>query len=81
MKNKSKCKLKHRTRIFISLGMAFVLAIIVMSIQIYFGYTNAYESGVDGYMVKVFGLEIYALIKSGDVYLGTSIGKNMGILC
>ena len=80
MINKTRRKFKHSTRILISLGTGFILAMIVISMKIYFGYTYAYKSGVDGYMVKVFGISIYAIIRDGDIYLGTAIGKSIGLL-
>ena len=81
LKNKTRHKFIQSKRIFISLGIGFILAMIVMSIKIYFGYAYAYKSGADGYMVKVFGIGIYALIRHGDIYLGTAMGKGIGLLC
>lgn len=79
MKNKN--NLKHSTRVIISLGIGFVLAMIVMFIGIFIGYTYAYKSGVDVHMVNIFGIGIYTLNKNGNIYSGTAIGKSMGALC
>ena len=80
MKNKKK-QIKAPLRILIFLVSGFALAMICMTIAIYFGYDNAYKSSMDNYSVYLFGLEIYTLTKTGTEYAGTSIGMNMGILC
>ena len=64
-----------------ALILGFALAMLSMAIAIYVGYSQAYAGGVSVKEVYVFGLNIYEITKSGQVYIGTSIGKNMGIVC
>ncbi len=80
MTNKKK-KMKTSSKIIIGLVIGFVIAMICMTISICFGYAAAYNSSVDSYMVKLFGINIYSLSKSGTEYVGTTIGTNMGIIC
>lgn len=80
MENKKK-QLKTPVRLLIFLTIGFAIAMIFMTIAIYFGYNNAYSSLGNSYSVNLFGLEIYTLTKVGDEYAGTSIEMNMGILC
>ncbi|MEG1166344.1 MAG: LlsX family protein, partial [Oscillospiraceae bacterium] len=75
MKTKRK-KLKTPLRIAIFLVIGFALAMLFMTIAIYFGYNNAYNNSVDNYSVNLFGMGIYTLTKAGAEYVGTSIGTN-----
>ena len=67
--------------IVIAAGIGFAVAMAVMAVAIYFGYTDAYASEVDSMQVKLLGLPIYDLLKTGDSYAGSSVGQNMGIVC
>lgn len=43
------------------LVIGFVVAIILMSVAIYFGDINVYSTSVDTLPVKIFGIPIYEL--------------------
>ena len=45
------------------------------------GYTNAYSTDVNTLTVKILGIPIYELTKSGTEYIGKSIGVYMGAVC
>ena len=73
--------MKMQIRILIALAIGFVIAMLLMSVKIYFGFTNAYSTNVNALTVKILGIPIYELIKSGTEYFGKSIGIHMGALC
>ncbi len=54
---------------------------LLMSVAIYFGFTNAYSTNVNALTVKIVGLPIYELTKSGTEYAGKSMGIYMGAVC
>ena len=72
-------KMKNRT--LIALAVGFVIAMLLMSVKIYFGFTNAYSTNINVLTVKILGISIYELTKSGSEYLGKSIGIHMGAVC
>lgn len=57
------------------------VAMLIMGIFIYFGYTKAYDTNVELFTVKILGLPVYQLIKTGDSYVGEGKGIYMGIFC
>lgn len=61
--------------------IGFVIAMVLMSIAIYFGYSNAYRLDVERYTVKLLGISIYELTRIGTEYAGAAIGKHMGLIC
>jgi len=65
---------KKKIKIVIALAIGFAIAMVLMSVVIYFGYTNAYSTGVDTLTVKILGIPIYELTKSGTEYVGKTIG-------
>ncbi len=73
--------MKRKTKVIIALAIGFVMAMILMSVAIYFGYTKAYSSGIESRVVKLLGIPIYELTKSGTKYVGTSMGPYMGLIC
>ena len=73
--------MKKKTKIRIALIVGFALAMLLMSVAIYFGYTNAYSTNVDALTVKILGIPIYELTKSGTEYIGKTIGIYMGVVC
>ena len=68
-------------RIIIALAIGFVIAMLLMSVKIYFGFTNAYSTNVNALTVKILGIPIYELTKSGTEYFGKSRGIYMGAVC
>ena len=66
--------MKMKNRILIALAVGFVIAMLLMSVKIYFGFTNAYSTNVNALTVKILGIPIYELIKSGTEYYGKSSG-------
>lgn len=70
-----------KNRILIALAVGFVIAMLLMSVKIYFGFTNAYSTNINVITVKILGIPIYELTKSGSEYLGKSIGIHMGAVC
>lgn len=57
--------MKMKNRILIALAVGFVIAILLMSVKIYFGFTNAYSTNINVLTVKILGIPIYELTKSG----------------
>lgn len=80
MKN-DEVKMKKKIKIIVELVIGFAVAMILMSVVIYFGYINAYSTSVDTLTVKILGIPIYELTKSGTKYVGKTIGINMGVVC
>ena len=68
--------MKKKIKILIALIVGFALAMLLMSVAIYFGYTNAYSTDVNTLTVKILGIPIYELTKSGTEYIGKSIGED-----
>ena len=73
--------MKKKIKILIALIVGFALAMLLMSVAIYFGFTNAYSTDVNALTVKILGIPIYELTKSGTEYIGKSIGVYMGAVC
>lgn len=57
--------MKMINRILIALAVGFVIAMLLMSVKIYFGFTNAYSTNINVLTVKILGIPIYELTKSG----------------
>ena len=66
--------MKKKVKILIALIVGFALAM-------HFGFTNAYSANVNALTVKILGMPIYELTKSGTEYIGKSIGIYMGAVC
>lgn len=73
--------MKRWLRVLIAVGAGFGIAMLIMTMAIYFGYTHAYASGGALYDVRILGIKIYELALDGEKYSGVSIGENMGIFC
>ena len=73
--------MKMKNRILIALAVGFVIAMLFMSVKIYFGFTNAYSTNINVITVKILGIPIYEITKSGTEYSGKSIGIHMGAVC
>lgn len=73
--------MKPATRRLITLACGFGVAMLLMAVAIYFGYSNAYRYGTDTSEVYLFGFNIYHLVLSGEKYVGTSNGPAMGGVC
>lgn len=73
--------MKNKVKLILALVIGFVIAMIIMSIAIYFGYTSAYSTGVELFTVRVLGIPIYELSKTGTEYAGVSNGICMGMFC
>ncbi len=73
--------MKKKMKIIAALIIGFVVAMILMSVVIYFSYVNAYSTNIDTLTVKILGMPIYELTKSGTKYIGTTIGIYMGVVC
>jgi hypothetical protein len=69
--------MKKSIKILSALIVGFALGTLVMTVVIYFGYTNAYSTGVNASTVKMLGIPIYELTKSGTKYIGESLVNNM----
>lgn len=54
-----------KNRILIALAVGFVIAMLLISVKIYFGFTNAYSTNINVLTVKILGIPIYELTKSG----------------
>lgn len=73
--------MKKSVKIAAVLAIGFAAAMLLMSVSIYFGYSNAYRTDAGQYTVRLLGLSIYELTKSGMAYSGAAIGQHMGIIC
>ena len=73
--------MKKKIKIIVELVIGFAVAMILMSVVIYFGYINAYSTSVDTLTVKILGIPIYELTKSGTKYIGKTIEIYMGVVC
>lgn len=67
--------------IAIALAVGFAIAMVLMGISIYFGYTEAYRTNASALTVRMFGIPIYELTKRGEAYTGESMGPWMGFVC
>lgn len=81
MKSEKINKKKKILWLVVALTIGLVIAMIIMTVAIYFGFSTAYSLGTSNYSVKILGLKIYELSKVRDTYTGTSVGVNMGIFC
>lgn len=70
-----------KKKIIITLLASFIIAMIIMSVAIFIAYTSAYKTGVGASTVKLLGLPIYEIFKSGTKYKGQSKGIYMGAFC
>lgn len=70
-----------RTKIIIALIVGFAIAMLLMAVYIYFGYTKAYSSDVDALTVRMLGIPIYKITKTGTAYAGKVMGPYMGLVC
>lgn len=73
--------MKKHVKITIALAGGFVVAMLLKTIAIFFGYTQAYDTGVETLIVRLVGIPIYMLTKSGSKYVGQSQGVYMGLVC
>jgi len=73
--------MNKKIKIIIALILGFVIAIIWMGIAIYFAYCQAYSTNIGALTVRVFGIPIYELTRTGTFYVGKAVGKYMGVLC
>lgn len=73
--------MKKHVKITIALAGGFVAAMLLMTIAIFFGYTKAYDTGIKTLIVRLVGIPIYTLTKSGSKYVGQSQGSYMGLVC
>ena len=76
-----KRKMKNSKTIIIAIIVGLAVAMLVMAVAIYLGYTNAYISNVNEINISIFGINIKKKKKNVDKYIGSSIGQNMGIIC
>ncbi len=73
--------MNKKIKIIIALVTGFVIAMMLMGVAIYFGYTKAYSIHVDALTVRILGIPIYELTKAGSEYAGKTMGTYMGIFC
>lgn len=73
--------MKKHVKITIALVGGFLVAMLLMTIAIFIGYTQAYNTGIEASIVRLVGIPIYTLTKSGSKYLGQSQGSYMGLVC
>ena len=73
--------MRKKKKILIAMLVGFALAMLLMCVAIYFGFTNAYSKNVCALTVKILGIPIYEITKSETEYVGKSIGIYMGAVC
>ena len=59
--------MKKKIKLLLTLIVGFAVAMLIMGIFIYFGYTKVYETDVELFNVKILGLPIYQLTKMGEL--------------
>lgn len=72
---------KKSVKILLALVIGFAVAMLAMTTAIFFGYTEAYDTEAETLLVRLFGIPIYRLVKSGSKYVGESQGTWMGLVC
>lgn len=70
--------MNKKIKIIVALISGFVIAMILMGLTIYFAYCQAYSTNIGALTVRVFGIPIYELTRTGTSYIGKSY---MGVLC
>lgn len=70
--------MNKKIKIIVALISRFVIAMILMGLTIYFAYCQAYSTNIGALTVRVFGIPIYELTRTGTSYIGKSY---MGVLC
>lgn len=73
--------MKKAVKIISALVIGFAVAMLAMTTAIFFGYTKAYATDVEVALIKLIGIPIYKLTKSGSEYVGESQGAFMGLVC
>lgn len=73
--------MKKKTKIMLAIAIGFAIAMLIMTIAIYFGYINAYRMDVETFFVRLIFIPIYKLTKIGAEYMGEPQGVFMGIFC
>lgn len=73
--------MKKPVKIALSFIIGFAVAMILMSIAIYFGFSSACRTDAGQYTVRLLGISIYTITKSGTEYAGAAIGPHMGMVC
>lgn len=74
-------RMKQGVKIILALVIGFAVAMLLMMVAIFFGYTNAYDTGVETFVVRLAGIPIYKLAKNGSDYASESQGVYMGFVC
>lgn len=74
--------MKKVVKIAIALAIGFAIGIILIAVAIYYGYADAYSTGVGQLTVKILGMPIYELTKTGTEYAGSPApGIYKGAVC
>lgn len=73
--------MKTALRVVLAWAIGVGVAMLIMAIAIYFGYSNVYRQGQQTSEVYLFGLNIYHLTLQGNKYVGTAVGEEMGKFC
>ncbi len=68
---------KQFKRIIIEIIAGIILAVILCSIWIGFGYYEAKAKDISEYIVRFFGIQIYAISKEAGNYKGIANNQNM----
>lgn len=61
--------MKKKIKIIVALVIGFAVAMILMSVVIYFGYINAYSTSVDTLTVKILGIPLLSAEKTPYIFL------------
>lgn len=73
--------MKRKAKIILALVIGFIVAMLIMAIAIFFGYTKAYSTNAETLLVRLAGIPIYQLTKNGSEYIGESKSVLMGSVC
>ena len=72
--------MKQFLRICLEIFIGSVISTILSAILIAIGYYKVKNNDLDSYSVRLIGVTLYDITKSGDKYVGQAINQNMSII-
>lgn len=72
--------MKQFLRICLEIFIGSVISTILSAILIAIGYYKVKNNDLDSYSVRLIGVTLYDITKSGNEYVGQAINQNMSII-
>lgn len=72
--------MKQFLRICLEIFIGSVISTILSAILIAIGYYKVKSNNLDSYSVRLIGVTLYDITKSGNEYVGQAINQNMSII-